>query len=71
MPAPKDSIDERAKQAAAAFAVDGGHSFSITWHDEYNRHAAAVKEKASAVKTLLGRAPQLPQTRYAGCSSDL
>ena len=49
----KDSIDERAKQAAAA-----KHSFSPQLGDEYSRHAAAVKEKSSAVKTLLERAPQ-------------
>lgn len=54
----KDSIDERAKQAAAAFAVVAGHSFSAQLGDEYSRHAAVVKEKASAVKTLLERAPQ-------------
>jgi hypothetical protein len=54
----KDSIDERAKQAATAFAVVAEHSFSAQLGDEYSRHAAAVKEKASAVKTLLGRAPQ-------------
>ena len=54
----KDSIDERAKQAAAAFAVVAKHSFSPQLGDEYSRHAAAVKEKSSAVKTLLERAPQ-------------
>ena len=54
----KDSIDERAKQAAAAFAAVAKHSFSPQLGDEYSRHAAAVKEKASAVKTLLERAPQ-------------
>ena len=54
----KDSIDERAKQAAAAFAAVAKHSFSPQLGDEYSRHAAAVKEKSSAVKTLLERAPQ-------------
>lgn len=54
----KDSIDERAKQAAAAFAVVAEHSFSPQLGDEYSRRAAVVKEKASAVKTLLGHAPQ-------------